>query len=60
MTTDSCTWPSGQHFWSVPNASGRQTCLWCPAVREPEPIDGQAAGESAHDGYSGTAPKAGG
>lgn len=34
-----CVFPTGKHFWSVPEPSGRQTCLWCPAVRWPEPVE---------------------
>ncbi len=36
---DDCIFPPGKHFWSVPEPSGRQTCLWCPAEKWPEPID---------------------
>lgn len=37
----SCVWPTGKHFWSVPEPSGRQTCLWCPAVKRPETVENE-------------------
>lgn len=32
-----CNGPSGLHLWSIPETkTGRQTCLWCPAVKYPD------------------------
>lgn len=34
-----CQWPTGEHFWSIPQRDGAQTCLWCPAIQRPEPVE---------------------
>ncbi|CAN7328933.1 hypothetical protein LJR143_001649 [Pseudoxanthomonas sp. LjRoot143] len=38
-----CIWPTGEHFWSIPQPDGTQTCLWCSATQQSKPPTDQGS-----------------
>lgn len=55
MNVTACFGPTGNHFWSIPQPSGEQSCLWCGATQNIRPpvIDGATTDSAMQQGGGG-------